>query len=319
MLAAATSAPGFWDWSLDPALGLIALTALLYRAGGTRAGVPPRLRTERRWQSLCFYAALALLVLALNSPLEALSGQLFWVHMIQHVLLLLVCPPLLVIARPWMRLWRALPLGWRRPLARWLGSSPHVRPVHAIASARGQTGAGARGSLRSSRLRSTSWLRASWRTLGRPVPSLVLFCAVLAAWHMPALFDATLRSGALHALEHTLFLASALMFWKQVIPSPPLRLRLAPQARVLYLVAAMIASWALAVVLALAPQPLYAHYAHEAARPGGISALADQQIAAGIMWVPGSVAFLAALFVYLNRWLSPAPAPASRLAGGTSR
>ena len=80
----------------------------------------------------------------------------------------------------------------------------------------------------------------------------------------------------------------------------------------------MVVSWILAVVLALAPHPLYAHYAHEASRPGGISALADQQIAAGIMWVPGSITFLIVMFAYVHRWLSPAaPAPArvTRLAG----
>jgi cytochrome c oxidase assembly factor CtaG len=153
--------------------------------------------------------------------------------------------------------------------------------------------------------------------LGRPLPSFVLFSAVLLGWHVPALFDATLRSGALHALEHTLFFATALMLWKQVIDSPPLRAALAPPARAAYVVGAMVVSWALAVVLALAPHPLYDHYAHEASRPGGISALADQQVAAGIMWVPGSISFVIVIFVYVHRWLTPAEirAKPSRLAG----
>jgi cytochrome c oxidase assembly factor CtaG len=74
----------------------------------------------------------------------------------------------------------------------------------------------------------------------------------------------------------------------------------------------------LAVALALSPHPLYAHYAHLASRPGGISAMADQQIAAGVMWVPGSITFVIVIFVYLHRWLVAAPAtgaPPSRLAG----
>jgi cytochrome c oxidase assembly factor CtaG len=72
----------------------------------------------------------------------------------------------------------------------------------------------------------------------------------------------------------------------------------------------MVVSWILAIVLALAPHTLYAHYAHEAGRPGHISALADQQIAAGIMWVPGSITFVIVIFVYVHRWLAP-QAPAS--------
>jgi len=75
-------------------------------------------------------------------------------------------------------------------------------------------------------------------------------------------------------------------------------------------------------VLAIAPSPLYGHYAHLASRPGGISALADQQLAAGVMWVPGSITFVLVIFVYVHRWLAPetegAPANANppRLVGG---
>jgi cytochrome c oxidase assembly factor CtaG len=144
-----------------------------------------------------------------------------------------------------------------------------------------------------------------------------LFSVVLLAWHIPVLFDATLRFTALHALEHTLFFATALMFWKQVIDSPPLHAPLGPPQRVTYVIGAMIVSWALAIVLALAPHPLYELYAREATRPGGISAIADQQLAAGIMWVPGSITFVIVIFVYVHRWLLPPASgstPARRLA-----
>jgi cytochrome c oxidase assembly factor CtaG len=95
-----------------------------------------------------------------------------------------------------------------------------------------------------------------------------------------------------------------------VIPSPPLRAALGDAQRVLYVIAAMTVGWVLAVVLALAPRPLYPHYAQLLRRPGGISALADQQLAAGIMWVPGSITFVIIIFVYVHRWLAP-PAPGS--------
>jgi cytochrome c oxidase assembly factor CtaG len=286
MIAASAATPGFWDWSVDPALELLILAGLLYRAGDTARLAPARVRAERRWQSVCFYCGLAVVAVALNSPLEALSRSLFWAHMVQHVLLLLVAPPLIVLARPWIRLWRALPLRWRRPLARSLGLG-----------------------------RRTSWLRRIGRALGRPLPSFVLFCGVLLTWHVPALFDATLRSEPLHVLEHGLFFATALMFWKQVIHSPPLRARLAAAQRIAYLVGAMVVSWGLAIVLALAPHPLYAPYVHEASRPGGLSALADQQLAAGVMWVPGSITFVIVIFVYVHRWLMP-PAPGPTRAPG---
>ena len=289
MLAATAVAPGFWDWSLDPPLVLVIDLAILYWLGDRRTVTPRRARAVRRRQSAYFYAGLAVLAIALASPIEILSGQLFWVHMVQHVLLLVVAPPLIVLACPWIRLWRSLPLGPRRSIARSLSQGEH-----------------------------TAWLRSANRFFASPQVGFVAFSGVLLAWHVPVLFDATLRSGALHALEHTLFFLTALMFWKHVIDSPPLHAPLSSVQRVVYLIGAMVITWVLAIVLALAPHPLYSFYAHEASRPGGISALGDQRLAAGIMWVPGSITFVIVIFAYVHRWLTPVPPERSgavRLAG----
>jgi putative membrane protein len=282
MLAATTVAPGFWDWSLDPPLVLVITVAIVYLLGDRRTTTPVRSGIARRRQSACFYAGLVVIAVALASPLDTLSQQLFWAHMTQHVLLLVVAPPLIVLARPWIRLWRGLGLAPRRALARGLALSDRTR-----------------------------WLRAASRALGTPAVSFIAFSVVLLVWHVPALFDATLRSEPLHILEHTLFFTTAVMFWKQVIDSPPLHARLGAVQRVAYLVGAMIVSWVLAIAIALAPHPLYEFYAHEATRPGGISALTDQQIAAGIMWVPGSITFVIVIFVYVHRWLAATPATRS--------
>jgi cytochrome c oxidase assembly factor CtaG len=280
VLAASSATPGFWDWSFDPPFVLVVDLAILYWYGNRRTIAAPRTTALRRLRHGSFYAGLVVLLVALASPLERLSEQLFWAHMLQHILLLVVAPPLIVLARPWVRLWRSLPLDARQSLGR---SFTRGRLV---------------------------WLRHMSAALGRPLPSFVLFCGVVLGWHVPVLFDATLTSETLHALEHTLFFATALMFWKQVIDSPPLHASLGELQRVAYLVGAMVVMWVLAVVLALAPHPLYGAYAQQASRPGGISALSDQQIAAGIMWVPGSIAFVIVLFVYFHRWLAPVTATA---------
>jgi putative membrane protein len=276
VLGAAPATPGFWDWSLDPPVALLIALAVLYGLGSRRTYTSPRNLAVQRRRGAAFYAALVVLAIALASPLDKLSEELFWAHMVQHVLLMLVAAPLFVVARPWIRLWRSLPLSARRRLA--------AAFLHS---------------------RRASGLRAISRTLGSPAAGLVLFSAVLLGWHVPALFDATLTSEALHALEHTLFFAAALLLFKQVIDSAPLRATMNDTQRLLYVVAAMTVSWVLAVVLAIAPSPLYAHYAQLASRPGGISALADQQLAAGVMWVPGSVTFMIIIFVYVHRWLAP--------------
>jgi cytochrome c oxidase assembly factor CtaG len=288
VLATTAATPGFWDWSFDPPLVLVIDLAILYWLGDRRTVTPQRKQRAQRVRSGCFYASLVVLAIALASPIEILSEQLFWVHMIQHVLLIVVAAPLFVVSAPWIRLWRCLPLGTRRWLAGGLSHGERTAPLRGVS-----------------------------HFLGLPAVSFIAFSVVLLGWHVPVMFDATLKNTTLHAFEHTLFFCTAVLFWKQVIPSAPLHTRLSSPERVIFLIGGMIVSWALAVVLALSPHPLYSYYAHEAARPGGISALGDQQLAAGIMWVPGSVTFLIVLFVYVHRWLLPAgPGPrATRLAG----
>lgn len=264
-----------FSWTADPALLWVLSAAALYWLGGRRVAARAR-SAARRWRTAAFVAGLATIVLAVGSPLDGWADQLQWAHMLQHVLLLLVAPPLLALARPWNRMWRGFPLSLRR------------RVAHAVTQGRG-SGA----------------LRRTARFLGDPLPSWLLFSLTLLAWHLPFAYDATLRSPAAHALEHGLFFGAGLLFWTRVIDSPPWRSPLAETARAVYVASALVVSWMLAVVLALATSPLYAPYAAEASRPGGITALADQQLAAGVMWVPGSIPFTIAILFVAYRWLEP--------------
>jgi putative membrane protein len=275
------------DWRLDPAVITTVLLAVLYAVGSSRTVTPARAVRAQHVRDGAFYAGIVVLVIALTSPVDAYSDKLFWVHMTQHVLLMLVAAPLFVFARPWVRLWRALPLGLRRPLARGVAQGDAAAP-----------------------------LRSAARAIGSPAGSLTLFTVVLLGWHVPALFETTLESEAIHIFEHVLFFAVAVLFFKHVIPSPPLRAPLGDSGRALFAVAGMTVSWALAVALAVAPSPLYSHYADLATRPGGISALADQQLAAGVMWVPGSVTFLILVLIHVHRWLASPSGTEPRLVSG---
>lgn len=259
------------DWSFETPLPTIILFAAAYAIGLRR-------RANRRGaiaDAALFAAGLGALVVAFASPLAALDGQLFWAHMAQHVLLLAVAPPLILLARPWATSWRALPPEVRRPTARGLAHGDWARP-----------------------------LRAAARLLASPPVGVALFCGTLLVWHVPALFDATLQSGLLHGIEHVTFLAAGFIFWSQLIDSPPLRGRLGYPARALYALIAVAAGTVLTLLLVLASSASYAGYAERVSRPGGISALADQRLAAGIMWVPGSIPFAAAALVFAYRWLA---------------
>ena len=111
----------------------------------------------------------------------------------------------------------------------------------------------------------------------------------------------------MHEFEHATFFGAGILFWLQLIDSPPVHARLTYGRRAVYTIAATLVSWVLAIVLAFARNPLYSGYAHLVHRPGGLSALADQQIAGGVMWVPVSIPFTIAIVWALYRWLEPTP------------
>jgi cytochrome c oxidase assembly factor CtaG len=266
-------------WSIEPPLAYVAVAGLLYWVGGQGWRARP-LRADA-WRTASFVGGLVTIVLALDSPIDAYADQLFWVHMLQHVLLLTVAPPLILLGRPWPRMWRGLPLEVRAGVGR--------------AIARGR------------------WT-APLRALTRPLPAWLLFNAVVVAWHIPAAYNATLTSNAIHQVEHATFFFTGLLFWARVIDPGPLRPKLVWPVRLAYVVGGMVVGWVLAITLVLVPHPLYAHYAALVQRPGGISALTDQQIAGGIMWVPGSITYTVTLLIGLYRWLEPDTNPQPRAA-----
>ena len=262
------------NWPVSWLLYVLVAAAFLYALGGRRSVRTNRLR------SAAFYGGLVTLALSVASPLDAYSDRLFWAHMTQHVLLTMVAPPLLLLGRPWPRLLKPLSPSVRRPVVRTMFVGATLEPVRRIG-----------------------------RRLARPLPSLVAFSVVLLGWHLPALYDLTLRNVFVHDLEHMLFFSTALLVWMHLIPSAIPRPKLSDGQRVAYGTAALLVSWVLAVVLGFAPSPVYGVYAALASRPGGLSALSDQQIAAGIMWVPASIPFLIAIFVAAYRWLDPSSGP----------
>ena len=263
------------NWPVEWPLAAIAVTAVLYLLGGRMSATSSD--AGKRWRGAAFYGGLATLALAVGSPVDAYAGELFWVHMVQHVLLMMVAPPLLLIGRPWPRLSRPLPLGLRRPLARSVLAGPALAPVRTV-----------------------------FRRLAAPLPSFALFSGTLLLWHVPALYDLTLRDGLVHDLEHALFFGTALLFWVHLLPGVAGRPQLGDGERAVYGMAALVVSWILAIVLGLAPEPVYGAYAALAQRPGGLSALGDQQLAAGVMWVPGSVPYCIVIALSAMRWLDPA-------------
>jgi cytochrome c oxidase assembly factor CtaG len=268
----------------EPALlASLVVAAGWYTRGAKRPKLYPVPRRRRTYlpavRTACFYTGLLTIGIALDSPLDDLADKLFWAHMLQHVLLLTAAAPLIALGAPWLPFWRPLPLGFRR------------RAAHAFAT----------GSLVP--------VRRTAAVLATPIAAWLLFNVDIAVWHVPWMYDLTVRENAVHYVEHISFIIFGVLYWAHALDSPPLHRQINRIRELVYLVSAATASWLLAIVLAVAPRPLYGVYVALHHRPGGISALADQQLAAGVMLGPGSVAFAIAVFYGIYAWLGAEEKP----------
>jgi putative membrane protein len=226
------------------------LLRLWNRAGWGR-GIGPA-------QVSAFLAGELMLVLALVSPLDPLGETLLTAHMVQHGLLVTLAPLLLLAGRPGAALPWALPLAWRRRMAR-------SRPTRFVA-------------------RAFAW------TL-RPLPAAVLHGLALWLWHAPALFETALENPALHTLEHTSFVATALMFWWAVLAASRSRHSVAPAVAAIFIT--LLHSGFLGALITFAPNILYGWYEGRTA-VWSIDTLTDQQLAGLVMWVPVGLLYLSA-------------------------
>jgi putative membrane protein len=271
---AAYAHDGTAHWSAEPwvvAPTLIAVilyvrgVANLWRHAGRGRGIS-------YGQVAYFAAGIGSIVVALMSPLDSLGGRYFSLHMVQHEVLMLVTAPLMVLARP-LAAWA------------WAFSPGRRRSVGHAVKAR--------------------WWSAVWGFITDPLVAWVAHALALWVWHVPSFFEAAVEHEGIHALQHTSFLVTALLFWWAVIGRDA-RSREGIGAALAYLFTTMLHTSALGALLTLASSPWYARYGLE-----------DQQLGGLVMWVPGGTAYIVAALMIVARLLRPAtPAPLAPLRSG---
>ena len=219
-----------------------------------------------------FLSGLAAIAVALESPLHALGAQLLQAHMLQHLLLTMVAPPLLWFGAPLLPMLQGLPRYILRTCAGPLFACPPLMHI------------------------------CQW--LVRPPVAWVVFVGSTWAWHTPAFYERALASEFWHYAQHICFLATALAFWWPVVQPWPSRPVVPPWGIVLYLIMADLQNTVLSAWLVFAERLVYPSY-EAVPRLWGISALDDQAAAGAIMWVAGSVAFLIPVAWIVGQMLSP--------------
>jgi cytochrome c oxidase assembly factor CtaG len=258
-----------YKMDFDPTLiAFVIMAALYYRGLKAFRGKAP----IATWQKVCFCLGISFNILALSPPIDPLSDRLFFVHMIQHIIITDIGTPLMLLGVPFFIISRGLSPTFRRRIY-----LPLIK---------------------------NEWFRKAYKLLLHPLIALGLFEANYWFWHIPRFYNWALLNDFVHLLEHGLMAFFSFCLWRNIIDAYPLRCRLPLGFRILYLAAIMALNTILAAGLTYAetiwyayegiPMPPWwaAHWSH----------LDDQRLGGLIMWVPGGLLSLIAMTTCFFVW-----------------
>jgi putative copper resistance protein D len=250
-------------WESAPAVTAgVAAAAALYLWGAWRVRRDHPARPWPAWRSGMFLGGLAVIVIATQSGIGAYDGVLFWDHMIQHLLLLMVVPPMLVTGQPFTLLLHA-----------------SRNPVHTWAK-------------RALRSRVASFL--TWPPFG-----LAAYIATVVGTHLTGLTSVIVTNEAVHNAEHVLFLAVGYLFFLPLLGQEPIRWRVSYPIRLLVLALAMPVDTFTGLVLGYEPKGFPVTGPRP---PGSPSLVTDAHWAGALMWIGGDAIMLAFMMIIVWLW-----------------
>lgn len=260
-------------WHFDPLVAInLLLLAVLYGRGllgiWARSGIG---QVVASWRAMAFVIGVLAVLAALMSPLDTLADDLSWVHMTQHMVLMVVAAPLIIVGSPGLVITWSLPMRWRKVV--WRRLAPFALGSRA-------------------RPRALVW---------NPLFVWTLHAIVLWIWHLPVLYELALNDPLVHDLEHLTFFLVACLFWRVAIDYRKVP-TLNPGLGILYLFTTSLHAMVLGVLMALSPRVWYPVYIGRT-ELWGLSPLADQQLAGLIMWMPACMVYAIVAAALLASWL----------------
>ena len=259
-----------WEWRFE-IVAILLFFGVLYTVGWRRLrrrrGGQSGLAT--RWRLTSYWTGLVILAASLMSPIDYLGGQLFFMHMLQHLLTMMVAAPLLLFANPFPFLLWGLPTGARKAVARQFRGDATTRKLLAQAT--------------------------------KPGIAWAAFIVVYLGWHEPMLYNLALRRDWVHDLQHITFFAVAMLFWWHVTGAgPKIHGRFPVWGKLAYLISAVPFNMFAGIIIAFSTTVIYTYY-ESIPRVWGLTTMQDQMLGGTIMWIPGSMMLLLAALIVLSR------------------
>ncbi len=259
-------------WSLSgPQFIVVAFLAITYLVGMLR------LQIRSGWQAVPLrkvmygIAGYSILFFAVAGPPEAFSGEMFFSHMMQHILIAMVASVLLLAATPMSAYLWAMPEGVRAGLG----------PA----------------------LTEDGWLRKLNAALANPKFALPAFVLTLWGWHIPEAYALAVRNDLAHLGMHLSMFVTSVLFWWPIIGPPPVRSPLSDPQRIIYLILVVTPTAVLAAIITLSNTVIYAPYI-ETPHHFSLTPAEDQRIGGLLMWIPGNIVYLATLTTLFLRWFA---------------
>jgi cytochrome c oxidase assembly factor CtaG len=268
-----------WTWRAD-VLGILTVLAALYLRGWVILRSGRHRPAASSSELLAYLSGLGVTGVALLSPLAVFQRYLLSAHMVQHELLIIVGPSLVLLGRPLATALWGIPPGFRHGIGRLL--------------------------------RPEAPLRRMFDRLEQPSMAWTVSTGLLWVWHIPAIYNAVKTNGLLHDAQHIAFFLSGLTFWWPIIQAPPVTSRMTLPFRVGYLLAGMTQRSLLGGIIALSPGVLYGHYSL-VPRLSMLSPLDDQHLAGSIMWFASGVVLLIATVIVIWQTPEDQPLPATMI------
>lgn len=275
-IAAAHSAPGFaadylwdaWPFTPDIVFGTL-IAAVFYGAGLWRAPDTNTQQDKRLWHGVFFYAGLAAIFLALQSPIDTFSEHVFALHQVQHLLLHSLGPMLLMLAVPERPLIAGMPKWLRR----------HV--LIPVITGRA--------------------IRAAFSFLSRPAAATFLYVGSLYFWQIPGYHEMTLLDESVHYLMHLSMLFTGLLFFRSIFDPRPAPLGTGYGARLVMLCAAIAGNILIGAFITFKSAVLYPAY-DTLGRLWNLNALTDELLGGIVIWIPSSMMCVVAALIVIRSW-----------------